>query len=81
MGGVEVSVMGLSSTLANVCPSTRPSCVRNSHMCIKPGVIVFFCCLSVHSHFVGFLPFLLFSLTSPFFSLFLASKTTKFPKH
>ena len=28
----------------------------------------------------SFLPFLLFSLTSPLFSLFLASKTTKHPK-
>ena len=35
MGGVEVSVMGWSSTLVNVSPCTRPSCVRNSHMCVS----------------------------------------------
>ena len=35
MGGVEVSVMRWSSTLDNVSPCTRPSCVRNSLVCIK----------------------------------------------
>ena len=40
MDGVEVSVMGWSSTLVNVSPCTCPSCVRNSHMCIKADVFL-----------------------------------------
>ena len=40
MDGVDVSVMEWSSTLVNVSPCTRPSCVRNSHMCIKADVFL-----------------------------------------
>ena len=40
MDGVEVSVMGWSSTLVNVSPCTRPSCVRNSLVCIKANVFL-----------------------------------------
>ena len=35
MDGVEVSVMGWSSTLVNVSPCTRPSYVRNSLVCVS----------------------------------------------
>ena len=38
MDGVEVSVMGWSSTLVNVSPCTHPSCVRNSHKCVSKPV-------------------------------------------
>ena len=40
MDGVEVSVMRWSSTLVNVSSCTRPSCVRNSLMCIKADVFL-----------------------------------------
>ena len=40
MDGVEVSVMGWSSTEVNVSPCTHPSCVRNSLMCIKADVFL-----------------------------------------
>ena len=40
MDGVEVSVMGWSSTLVNVSPCTRPSCARNSLVCIKADVFL-----------------------------------------
>ena len=46
MDGVEVSVMGWSSTAVNVSPCTRPSCVRNSLLCLKAGEC-FFCVFSV----------------------------------
>ena len=37
MDGVEVSVMGWSSTIVNVSPSTRPSlCEEQSHVYQKP---------------------------------------------
>ena len=42
MDGVEVSVMGWSLTIVNVSPCTRPSCVRNSLMCIKAGGMYLF---------------------------------------
>ena len=40
MDGVEVSVMGWSSTDVNVSPCTRPSCMRNSLVCIKADVFL-----------------------------------------
>ena len=40
MDGVEVSVMGWSSTLVNVSPCTRPSCLRNSLVCIDANVFL-----------------------------------------
>ena len=40
MDGVEVSVMGWSSTIVNVSPCTRPSFVRNSLVCIKTDVFL-----------------------------------------
>ena len=38
---VEVSVMGWSSTIVNVSPSTCPSCVRNSLMCLISEVFLY----------------------------------------
>ena len=40
MDGVEVSAMGWSSTIVNVSPCTRPSCMRNSLVCIKADVFL-----------------------------------------
>ena len=36
MDGVEVSVMGWSSTLVNVSPCTRPSCLKEQSCVSKP---------------------------------------------
>ena len=37
MDGVDVSVMGWSSTLVNVSPSTYPSCMRGHQVCFAVG--------------------------------------------
>ena len=40
MDGVEVSVMGWSSTIVNVSLCIHLSCVRNSYICIKANVFL-----------------------------------------
>ena len=69
MGGVEVSVMGWSSTLVNVSPCTHPLYVRNCHMYIKADVflqaqLVLISCHTDHLHIHLPNPFIKPSLSS-----------------